>query len=85
MKNQIKNECNYFQIENKGEAVDIFIYEQIGSETDWWTGEEVGISDKNFSEMLSNYKGKPLNVHINSIGGDVYEGIAIYNTLKQHG
>lgn len=84
MKNQVKNECKYFQIENKGGSADIFIYDQIGSETDWWTGEEIGISDKKFTAMLAEHKGKSLNVHINSIGGDVYEGIAIYNALKQH-
>lgn len=84
MRNQVKNQCEYFQIENKGNAVDIFIYDQIGAETDWWTGEEYGISDKKFTEMLANYKDLPLNVHINSVGGDVYEGIAIYNALKQH-
>lgn len=80
MTNQLKQQPNYFKVENKGETAEIHIYEQIGK--DWW--DDSGISDKEFIDMLAEVKGKPLNVHINSVGGNVFEGIAIYNALKQH-
>lgn len=53
---------------------------------DFWTGEPVA---GNFIELdafladLDELKGKNnVTVHINSIGGDLYAGVAIYNRLK---
>jgi ATP-dependent Clp endopeptidase proteolytic subunit ClpP len=62
---------------------DLFFYGDIVS--DWWGAwqEEDQYPDaiKNF---LSNAEGKDLNVYINSGGGSVFAGIAIYNMLKRH-
>lgn len=73
----------YFKIQNKksDERAQLYIYGQIGK--DWWTDE--GISDKDVTEWLNEAAGKPLDVHINSVGGNVYEGIAIHNALKNYG
>ena len=53
---------------------------------DWWTGEpEPGlfISPEGFLEDLAQVKGKSrVTIRINSIGGDLYTGMAIYNQLK---
>tara|TARA_B100001250_G_scaffold409590_1_gene434261 strand:+ start:7493 stop:8497 length:1005 start_codon:yes stop_codon:yes gene_type:complete len=65
---------NWYQIENKGkEIADIYLYSEIGG---------MEINAENFVKDLSDLKGKDLNVHINSLGGSVFDGIAIYNALK---
>lgn len=62
---------------------EIVIYAGIG--TDWWNDGSM-ISAKNFSEELKKLPDtvKTLNIRVNSPGGDVFDGIAIYNRLKQH-
>ena len=60
----------------KGGPASIYIYGDIAP------GEMGGIDAKQVVDMLASAKGaKVLNVHINSVGGDVYEGLAIYNAL----
>ena len=54
--------------------------------TDWWTGEKVPGSFIALDEFLHdldelNTK-KNITVHINSVGGDFYAGLAIYNRLR---
>ena len=62
------------------DSPELFVYEQIGF--DWMTGK--GISALQFSEQLAQVDGKKVTVRINSPGGDVFDGIAIYNQLVQH-
>ena len=54
--------------------------------TDWWTGNVIPgnfIAQDEFLQDLENLAGKDsITVHINSVGGDMYAGIAIYNRLK---
>ncbi len=54
------------------------IYDEIG----WggWFSEGVNAAD--FVKLLASIEGD-LEVHINSPGGDVFEGLAIYNSLAQ--
>lgn len=73
-----------FKIYNKSpEKAQIIIYGEIGK--DYW-GDGMMISAKNFSEELGKIPDtvKEIEVRINSGGGDVFEGITIYNRLKQH-
>lgn len=53
---------------------------------DWWTGEPIPgnfIAQDEFLKDLDELAGKDsITVHINSVGGDMYAGIAIYNRLK---
>jgi len=59
----------------------ISIYEPIGY--DYWTGE--GVTAKRISGALRSIGAdKDVIVNINSPGGDVWEGLAIYNLLRQH-
>lgn len=62
---------------------EIVIYAGIGQ--DWW-GDGSMISAKAFSDELKKIPDtvNTINVRINSPGGDVFDGIAIYNRLKQH-
>lgn len=64
-----------------GDSVEVLIYDRIGSD---FLSE--GVTAKAFAEKLSNFgKGiKSINVRINSPGGSVFEGTAIYNTLRNH-
>ena len=70
----------WYEIKNKAERAEIWIYEYIGE--DFWTGG--GVTAKNFQKELSEIKASQIDLHINSPGGEVFDGIAIYNLLKQH-
>lgn len=57
-------------------VTEISIYDEIGM----W-----GITAKDFAKDLKETpKGQDINLHINSPGGSVTDGIAIYNMLKRH-
>jgi ATP-dependent protease ClpP protease subunit len=46
--------------------------------------DDSGIKEKEVRDALKSIpKGKPINVHINSEGGSVQEGLGIYNAFKQ--
>jgi ATP-dependent Clp protease protease subunit len=61
-------------------AVEITIYERIGY--DWWSGE--GVEGKKFVEDLQKIpQGRPITLRINSHGGNVHDGMLIYNRLKE--
>lgn len=66
---------NWYQVSNKAKEVDIYIYDEIGS---------YDITAKTFIEEIKDTKGKTLNIHINSLGGEVFDGMAIANAIKQH-
>ncbi len=60
---------------------EIQIYDQIGM--DFWTGE--GITAKQFASDLKKLGPvQAINLKINSPGGDVFDGLTIYNELKDH-
>lgn len=50
---------------------------------DWWSGG--GITAKKVAAQLRAIGDRPVEVQINSPGGDMFEGIAIYNVLREHG
>lgn len=58
----------------------ISIYEVIGQ--DPWTGG--GMTAKRMAGILRSVGDKDVTVNINSPGGDLFEGIAIYNQLRAH-
>lgn len=62
------------------EANTITIYDVIGE--DWWTGS--GFTAKRAAGALRSIGNNPVTVNINSPGGDMFEGIAIYNMLAAH-
>ncbi len=70
----------WYSITNKTDRAEIWIYEMIGE--DFWTGG--GVTAKNFQKELSEIKASQIDLHINSPGGGVFDGITIYNLLKQH-
>lgn len=71
----------YFQLVTEGDTADLDIYGDISS---WsWSGDN--ISAANLSRQLEELGDvSQINVHINSYGGEVAEGLAIYNALRRH-
>ncbi|RXU01570.1 peptidase [Pseudomonas syringae] len=57
----------------------ITIYGVIGQD---WYGEGVTVS--RIDAALRSIGDKPVTVYINSPGGDMFEGLAIYNRLREH-
>ena len=73
---------NYYHMAVRNDEAEITIYGDI-SEYDRWDERATGaytLAKK--LEELGNVR--KINVNINSLGGDVKEGIAIYNALKRH-
>lgn len=58
----------------------ISIFDVIGY--DWWTGE--GVTSKRIAGALRQIGDCDVVVNINSPGGDYFEGLAIYNLLREH-
>lgn len=58
----------------------IGIYDVIGE--DWWTGG--GFTSKRMAAALRSLGKGPVTVAINSPGGDMFDGIAMYSMLREH-
>lgn len=69
----------WFNFDNSKDIPEVMIYDQIGM--DWWGD---GLSARDFREEFNAIKANEINLHINSPGGSIYEGLAIYNTIKSH-
>lgn len=73
-------------------TLDLYIYGDVEAERwvhdeDGWWGhwEEAETSANHFREVLAEFPGvEQINVYINSYGGSVFEGTAIYNQLRRH-
>lgn len=70
----------YYALETSGREADIYIFGDITS----WEWLENDVSSYTLSKELQGLDVDIINVHINSYGGEVAEGLAIYNTLKNH-
>lgn len=70
----------YYQMEVAGNEADIDIYGDITS----WPWVDSDVSSANLSAQLADLDVDVINVNINSYGGEVAEGLAIYNALKRH-
>lgn len=72
----------YFQLITNSEnrTADLYIYGDIVTE-EWFDGE---VSANDVAGTLAGLDVDSINVYINSYGGVVSEGIAIYNALKRH-
>lgn len=72
------------QIKNATETeADLYFYGDIVSS--WWGAwDNTDQYPDNVKRFLDGAKGKKLNIHVNSGGGSVFAGIAIYNMIKNH-
>lgn len=72
----------YYSLAQEGTTASIDIYGDITS----WPWLESDVSAHNLSQRLAELDGiDTIEVNINSYGGEVAEGLAIYNALKRHG
>lgn len=76
-KNQKKK---YFSLASAGRAADIFIFGDIVS----WEWLESDVSSYTLARAIQDLDVDEISVHINSYGGEVAEGLAIHNSLKNH-
>lgn len=74
--NNITEDHRWFNISKGDETAEVMIYDVIG---DWWDG----VLAKDFAKEISELDVDELTVRVNSPGGLIYEGLAIYNALKQ--
>jgi ATP-dependent Clp endopeptidase proteolytic subunit ClpP len=76
----VKNTGRGYSIQAKADKeAEIWIYEEIGES---WFG---GLSAKQFSKDVKALgEVTKITLRLNSPGGDVFDGMAIYNILKQH-
>lgn len=58
----------------------ITMFDAVGE--DYWSGG--GVTAKKVAAQLRAIGDRPIEVQINSPGGDMFEGIAIYNVLREH-
>ena len=69
-------------------TLEMYIYGDVeGDGYDWWTDEVIQseTSANHFREELAKYpNATDINIYINSYGGSVFEGTAIYNQLRRH-
>lgn len=80
----LKFNLDWYRLKNStdGETSDLYIYDEIMPQymVDWFGG----VSAEGIVEQLNEITANTINVRINSPGGDVYEAIAIFNTLINH-
>lgn len=71
----------WFQIQAAAgsDVAKVYVYDRIGFA--WFFG---GVSAKDMVDQLDAITAGEIHVHINSPGGDVYDGIAIMNALRHH-
>ncbi len=67
---------NWFRIVNLSDTeVEVFIYDEIG---------DFGVTADDFVQEFSGIRAKNITVRINSPGGQVFDGLAIYNAIRRH-
>lgn len=75
---------NFMQVKNQTDTTaDIYFYGDIVNDS-WlseWYPDDMCPSD--VKEILDGVQGKDLNIYVNSGGGSVFGGMAIYNMLKR--
>jgi ATP-dependent protease ClpP protease subunit len=66
---------NFVTTEDGQTSASVYIYDEIG----WY-----GVTAQDFVRDLMQVTASEIHVHINSPGGDVFDGVAIYNALLSH-
>jgi len=67
---------SWYDIQNAAaDQADIYLFDEIG----YW-----GVTAKEFVNDLQGVSAPLINLFVNSPGGEVFDGVAIYNALKNH-
>jgi len=64
----------WYEINNSVDVTDVYLFNDIGT---------FGISAQSFVEEIKEYEEKELAIHINSLGGEVFDGMAIYSIIQR--
>ncbi len=75
--NMVSGGSDWYRMSNKADPVqaEVWIYDEIG-----WFGTTAG----DFATALSEVTAPAIKLHLSSSGGDVFDGIAIYNVIRDH-
>lgn len=63
------------KVNAKADGVEVVLSGEVGN----WE-----VSARQIADAIENKTGVPLTIKINSVGGDVFEGFALYNAIKSH-
>jgi ATP-dependent protease ClpP protease subunit len=68
---------DWYRIEAKAgsDTTEVYVYDEIG----YW-----GVTAQDFVDELKGISTSKIELHLNTPGGEVFDGIAIYNALKEH-
>lgn len=76
------------QSADKPKVLELYIYSDVKADAyDWWTDKKIesDTSAAHFQkELAAAGNVEQINIYINSLGGSVMEGVAIYNQLRRH-
>jgi ATP-dependent Clp endopeptidase proteolytic subunit ClpP len=65
----------WYKIKNStSEVSDVYLFNDIGT---------FGVTAQSFIDEIKEYENQELNIHINSLGGEVFEGMAIYSIIQR--
>jgi len=70
----MKNKWYNIQGKATDAVAEVYIFDEIGS---------YGITAQDFISEMKEYKDTPVNLRINCLGGDVFDGMAMYNIIKK--
>lgn len=66
---------NWYSITARANEAHVYIFDEVGG---------FGVTAKAFIKELQGLAGKPLTLHVNSPGGDMFEALAIFNALDAY-
>lgn len=73
----VQGRADWYRIQAKAgeDLAEVYIYDEIGY---------FGVTANDFVRDLRNITQSTITLHLNTPGGEVFDGIAIYNSLKAH-
>lgn len=71
----VKGRSDWYRINNLADRAEVYIYDEIGY---------FGITAQDFVRELQGLSAPRIDLHLNTPGGEVFDGIAIYTALKSH-
>lgn len=66
---------DWYRIANKADGAEVYIYDEIGY---------FGTTAKDFITDLNDIDRDRISLHLNTPGGEIFDGLAIYNALRSH-
>lgn len=78
-----KKKSEWYEIKDVADGAEVWIYGPIGKQTDWMGNEdEDATKAADFIESIKPYDDMDLTIHLNSPGGEVFEGVAIATAIS---